>query len=157
MKDLPLKEIMTKDPVTLNIDEPFCRVAQIFQERDIRHLPIVNSKGSILGIISQRDLNRITSPKKNPAGDFLYDPEELAKYILKQHIIQKVITLSPNDTLEKAVELMATQKLGCVPVVAPHGEVVGIVTVTDILNLFLKNLREKNNASNYKLRPRRKL
>jgi len=141
MKNLPLKEIMTKDPVTLNIDEPFCRVAQIFQEKDIRHLPIVNSEGVILGIISQRDLNRITSPQKTPEGDYLYNPEELAKYILKQHIIQKVMTLSPDDTLEKAVELMAAKKLGCIPVVDPNGKVKGIATITDILNLFLKNLR----------------
>jgi CBS domain-containing protein len=141
MRNLLLKDIMTKDPVTLNIDEPFCRVAQIFQERDIRHLPIVNSEGVILGIISQRDLNRITSPKKSPEGDYLYDPAELAKYILKQHVIQKVVTLSPEDTLEKAVELMAAKKLGCIPVVTPAGKVTGIATITDILSLFLKNLR----------------
>lgn len=149
MKNLALKEIMTKDPVTLNIDEPFCRVAQIFQEKDIRHLPIVNSEGVILGIISQRDLNRITSPKKNPEGDFLYDPAELAKYILKQHVIHEVATLSPDDTLEKAVELMAAKKLGCIPIVAHDGKVTGIATITDILNLFLKNLREKNNEPHF--------
>lgn len=143
MKNLLLRDIMTKDPVTLNIDEPFCRVAQIFQEKDIRHLPIVNSKGVIFGIISQRDLNRIASPKKTPDGAYVYDPEELAKYILKQHVIQKVTTLSPNDTLEKAVELMASKKLGCIPIVNPEGKVAGIATITDILGLFLKNLREK--------------
>ena len=107
MKMMLLKEIMTKDPVTLNIDESFCRVAQIFQEKDIRHLPIVNGQGLILGIISQRDLNRITSPKKGPNGEYLYDPEELTKYVLKQHVIQKVSSLSPEDTLEKALAIMA--------------------------------------------------
>lgn len=132
---------MTKDPVTLNIDDSFCRVAEIFQQRDIRHLPIVNSQGVILGIISQRDLNRITSPKKGPNGEYLYDPAELTKYILKQHVIQKVFSLSPEDTLEKAVALMAEKKLGCMPVTDPGGKVVGIVTVTDLLRLFLKTLR----------------
>ncbi|MDD5225905.1 MAG: CBS domain-containing protein [Candidatus Omnitrophica bacterium] len=144
MQNLLLKDIMTKDPVTLNIDEPFCRVAQIFQERDIRHLPIVNSQGMILGIISQRDLNRIASPKKGPNGEYLYDPEELSKYILKQHVIQKVFSLSPEGTLEKAVELMAEKKLGCMPVASSDGKVVGIVTITDILKLFLKSLRGEN-------------
>jgi CBS domain-containing protein len=144
MRNLPLKEIMTKNPITLNIDEPFCQVAQIFQEKDIRHLPIVNSEGIILGIISQRDLNRIASPKKTPEGDYLYDPEELAKYILKQHIIQKVVTLTPEDTLENAVELMASKKLGCIPVVTPDGKVEGIATITDLLSLFLKILRAEN-------------
>ena len=141
MKNILLKEIMTKDPVTLNIDESFCRVAEIFQKKDIRHLPIVNSQGMILGIMSQRDLNRITSPKRSSNGDFLYDPGELAKYILKQHVVQKVFSLSPEDTLEKAVAIMAEKKLGCMPVVGPDGKVVGIVTVTDLLKLFLQTLR----------------
>lgn len=142
MRKMLLEEIMTKDLVTLNIDEPFCRVAAIFQEKDIRHLPIVNDTGVILGIISQRDLNRITSPKKGPNGEYLYDPAELAKYVLKQHIIHKVFVLKPEDTLEKAVALMAEKKLGCMPVVDSEEKVIGIVTVTDLLKLFLKTLRE---------------
>jgi len=143
MRNILLKEIMTKDPVTLNIDESFCRVAQIFQEKDIRHLPVVNAQGQILGIISQRDLNRIASPKKAPDGSYLYDPVELTKYILKQHIIQKVYSLGSEDSLEKAVEVMAQHKLGCMPIVDANKRVVGITTVTDILFLFLKSLREK--------------
>ena len=141
MKTMFLKEIMIKDPITLNIDESFCRVAQIFQEKDIRHLPIVNAQGLILGVISQRDLNRIASPKKGPNGEYLYDPAELSKYLLKQHVIQKVFSLSPEDTLEKAVAIMAEKKLGCMPIVDPAGKVVGIVTVTDLLKLFLKTLQ----------------
>jgi len=141
MKDILLKEVMTKDPVTLNIDESFCRVAEIFMEKDIRHLPIVNSQGLILGIISQRDLNRIASPKKGPRGEYLYNPEELTKYILRQHVIQRIFSLSPEDTLEKAVEIMAENKLGCMPIVDSGGKVIGIVTVTDLLKLFLKALR----------------
>ncbi len=64
-------------------------------------------------------------------------------YAGKQHVIQKVFALSPEDSLEKAVELMAQKKLGCMPVVDANKRVVGITTVTDILLLFLKSLREK--------------
>lgn len=142
MRNALLQEVMTKDPVTLNIDEPFYRVAEIFQKKDIRHLPIVNSQGVILGILSQRDLNRIASPKRDANGNYVYDLEELTKYILKQHIIQKVYSLAPEDTLEKAVAIMTEKKLGCVPVTDPDGRVVGILTVTDVLKLFLKALRE---------------
>jgi len=142
MKNTFLKDIMIPDPVTLDIDASFCKVAQIFQEKDIRHLPIVNSQGLILGIISQRDLNRITSPQKGPNGQYLYDSVELTKYILKQHVIHKVFTLSPDDTLEKAVELMSQHKLGCIPVVNSDGRVIGIITVTDVMKLFLKFLHE---------------
>ncbi|HNV85796.1 MAG TPA: CBS domain-containing protein [Candidatus Omnitrophota bacterium] len=142
MKNRPLKDVMIANPVTLNIDEPFFKIAQIFQEKGIRHLPIVNSQNEIVGVMSQRDFNRITSPRKNEKGEYVYDMDKLAKYILEQYIIQEVITLQPEDTVEKAVELMAEKKLGCVPIVDGKRRVVGIVTAIDMLKLLLKILRE---------------
>lgn len=143
MRNKPLKDIMISNPVTLNMDEPFIKVAQIFREKSIRHIPIVNDRGALIGIMSQRDFNRITSPKKDANGEYVYDMEELATYILKQHIIQKVITLSPDDTVETAVELMAEKKLGCIPIIDGNEHVIGIVTAIDMLKLLLKILREK--------------
>jgi CBS domain-containing protein len=141
MKNTRLKDIMTPDPVTLNIDEPFCKVAQIFKSRDIRHLPVVNAGGVIMGVISQRDFNRITSPERTPEGEYVYDMNAIAKYVLKQHVVQHVVTLSPDDTLERAVELMAEKKLGCIPITDAELKVVGIVTAIDALKLLLKILR----------------
>lgn len=142
MRTRALKDIMILNPVTLNIDEPFFKIAQIFQEKGIRHLPIVNSQMEIVGVMSQRDFNRITSPKKNERGEYVYDMDALAKYMLQQYIIQEVITLRPEDTIESAVELMAEKKLGCVPIVDEKRRVVGIVTAIDMLKLLLKILRE---------------
>ncbi len=136
-----IKDIMTRDVITLNIDDSFCKVADIFQKKNIRHLPVVNSQGEILGIISQSDLNRIASPQKKEQGDYLYSSEDLCKYVLGQHLIQKILTLSPEDSLETAVELMARMKLGCIPIVGPDGKVAGIVTPVDMMKLFLKDLR----------------
>ena len=133
---------MTRDVITLNIDESFCKVAKTFQDKDIRHLLIVNSQGEILGIISQHDLNRIASPQRNEHGDYLYDSTLLCKYILEQHLIKDTLTLSPEDTLEKAVELTARRKLGCIPIVDSAAKVVGITTPLDMMKLFLKDLRE---------------
>ena len=141
MRLTPLKDIMIPNPVTLNIDAPFFKAAEIFQEKKIRHLPVVNNQGVIMGVISQRDFNRIASPEKSPTGEYLYDMEELAKYILKQYIIDKVIVLTPEDTIEKAVELMAEKKLGCIPIVDSEQKVVGIVTAIDGLKLLLRILR----------------
>lgn len=141
MGKILVKDIMTRDVITLNIDQSFCQVAEIFQEKNIRHLPVVNSQGEILGIISQHDLNRIASPRKDDHGGYLYDSSLLCKYILQQHLIKDTITLSPEDTLENAVELMARKKLGCIPIVGPEGKVVGITTPVDMMRLFLKDLR----------------
>ncbi|MBU9889355.1 MAG: CBS domain-containing protein [Candidatus Omnitrophica bacterium] len=142
MKNTPLSDIMIPNPITLNLDDSFCDAAKIFSEKNIRHLPVVNAAGEIMGIISQRDFNRITAPKKNPNGEYVYNMDELAAYILKQNIIESVTALFPEDPLEKAVELMAEKKLGCIPIVDHENKVVGIVSAIDILKLFLKVLRQ---------------
>ena len=133
---------MTLNPFTLNIDAPFFKVAEIFQERSIRHLPIVNKNGVIMGIISQRDLNAVASPERNEKGQYVYNMEALAQYVLKQHVIQKVATLMPEDPVEKALELMIGNKFGCIPIVDKESHVVGIVTALDLEKLLLKILRE---------------
>ena len=95
MKNTPLKEVMICNPITLNIDDSFVDAARIFSEKRIRHLPVVNTTGTIMGIISQRDFNRITAPKRNEKGEYVYNMDELATYMLKQHIIESVTTLTP--------------------------------------------------------------
>lgn len=142
MKDRPVKEFMTPNPVTLNIDEPFCKVAEVFQKRNIRHLPIVNSQGVLMGVMSQRDFNRIAAPELSPSGEYIYNMEELATYVLKQHIINPAVTLKENDTLEVAIALMAEKKLGCIPIVDDTCHVVGIITAIDGLKLLLKLIRD---------------
>ena len=143
MKNTPVKEVMIPDPITVNIDENFSKVGVIFQEKNIRHLPIVNSFGVIMGVISQRDFYRITTPQKCQNGTYIYDMNELAKYMLKEHLTEKVVTLSPEDSLERAVELMAEKKVGCIPIINKEGQVVGILTAIDMLKLFLKVLRQE--------------
>jgi CBS domain-containing protein len=143
MRNTPLKEIMVHDPITVNIDEPFFKIAEIFKEKNIRHIPIVNTQGIIMGIMSQRDFNRIASPEKTASGEYVYNMNDLAKYAIKQHIIHEVLTLTPDDTIERAVELMAEKKLGCIPIVDQAKKVIGIVTAIDALKLFLKILRKE--------------
>jgi len=143
MKNTILKDVMIYHPITVNIDENFSRVIEIFEQKDIRHLPIVNAAGVIMGIISQRDFYRVTAPKKNASGAYVYDMNALAKYMLKEHLISNVVTLCPEDSIERAVELMAEQKVGCVPIVDKENKVVGIVTAVDMLKLFLKMLQQK--------------
>ncbi len=143
MKNTPLKEVMICNPITLNIDDSFVDAARIFSEKRIRHLPVVNTTGTIMGIISQRDFNRITAPKRNEKGEYVYNMDELATYMLKQHIIESVTTLTPEDPIEKAVEIMAEQKLGAIPIVDSENRVIGIVSAIDMLKLLLKILRQE--------------
>ena len=128
-----LKTIMVKELYTINVNEPLSKVWDIFKTYGIRYLPVVDDKGILEGIITQRDLYRIESPRITLDGELVYDKISLDGYILKYVMTKEVFTLSPDDTLETAIQAMLNEKYGCIPIVDEHKYVVGIITQVDIL------------------------
>ena len=127
-----LKTIMTKKPYTININEPFSDAWDMFKTYDIRHLPVVDDDGILKGIVTQRDLYRIQSPRVALEGELLYDRATLDSHILKTVMVKEVFTLLPDDTLGAAIQAMARERYGCIPVVDEHKYLVGIVTQANI-------------------------
>lgn len=143
MKELPLKEIMTRSPITINIESDFSMVDEYFRSFHIRHLPVVDDNNVLKGIITQRDLYRLCSPRKALEDDegvseegLIYDKDWLDKFILKQVMTKDPLSLGPEDTFARAVELMIATKYGCIPIVDNERKIVGIVTQIDILKVF---------------------
>ena len=128
-----LKDIMVEKPYTINIDEPFSRVWDIFRSLNVRHLPVVDDAGVLKGIVTQRDLYRIVSPRKTMEGELVYDKMDLDKHILKYVMTKEVATLSPEDTLRDTIDLMINSRYGCIPVVDEKKHLVGIITQIDVL------------------------
>ncbi len=128
-----VKDVMVKNPYTINIDEPFSRVEEMFRVHQIRHLPVVDTSKKLRGIISQRDLYRILSPRKNEDEVLIYDKKELDKFILKYVMSTEMVLLNPEDTIGRVMDIMITRKYGCVPIVDSKGVLCGIVTQLDLL------------------------
>ena len=128
-----LKTIMKKEPYTLNVDAPFSRAWDIFKTYGIRHLPIVDDKGILKGILTERDLYRIQSPRIAMDGELVYDNEGLDSHVLKDVMIKEVFTLMPEDTLATAIQAVIRGKYGCIPIVNEHKYLVGIITGETIL------------------------
>ena len=130
---MPLSEVMTSNPFTIGINEPFSRVWDKLKTHKIRHLPVLDSDNRLRGIISQRDLYRVISPRKNTEGNFIYDKEELDRCILQHIMVKDVKTLAPDDTMGRAIDLMVRKKYGCIPIVDSDNVLKGIITQIDIL------------------------
>ncbi|MFA6610677.1 MAG: CBS domain-containing protein [Candidatus Omnitrophota bacterium] len=128
-----LKTIMIKEPHVINIGEPFSRTWDMFKTYDIRHLPIVDDNGILKGIVTQRDLYRIESPRMTQDGELMYVKDSLDAHILKQVMTRDVFTLSPDDTLGTALDAMIREKYGCIPIVDDRKHLVGIITRANVL------------------------
>ncbi len=128
--------------IAIREDEPFSRVEEIFRERHIRHLPVVNGGFKLVGIVTQRDLYRITPPRKDDEGKLIYDKDILDGYILKNVMTKNPFVLTPNNTAAEALLAMVDKKFGCIPIIDQFKTLVGIVTQLDMLRIAARILRE---------------
>lgn len=141
MKDIPLKKIMVTKVFTAHRDEPLSAVEAKFRLHGVRHLPVVDDENRVVGIFTLRDLSRCLSPRKTEEG-YRFDPDQLDRFILKHVMTQDPQVLNPDDLLTAAVDIMARDKFGCIPIVNAGHVLVGIVTQIDVLKFFARCLRE---------------
>ena len=143
LNKVKLQEVMTKEVITIDINEPFSHVEEKFMRYHIRHLPVVENKDKLVGIVTQRDLYRIQSPRKLEEGDWYYDKEMLDSHILKSVMTPNPFTLGPENSVAEALLVMVDYKYGCIPIVRKDNILCGIITQIDILRIGAQILREK--------------
>lgn len=130
-----VEQIMSKEVLTVTRDTRLAQIAQLMRDKKVRHLPVVDDGGALLGIVSNRDVQRaqpslITTLDRGEVN-YLLDKVSAGDIMHK-----KVVTCSPRTLVEEAGRLMRPSKIGCLPVV-DGGKVVGIVTSVDLLDFFL--------------------
>lgn len=128
-----VEEIMSRELVSIGTEDTLARAWELIRQRRIRHLPVVEGT-ALVGILSDRDL-RDASPSvlELRSRDFLEGTP--VRTIMRS----EVITLHPLETIEEAARLLYEHRIGCLPVVS-RGELVGIVTETDILRSLVRML-----------------
>jgi CBS domain-containing protein len=132
-------DIMTKDPLTLTPVETVGQADDLMNTNKIRQLPLVQGK-ELVGIVTDRDIRSFLS------GSLLESPEARERALasaVREIMTTEPITVSPDDDLQEAVELMIDEKIGGIPVVDDAEGLVGIVTYVDILRCFLNRLQEE--------------
>lgn len=139
MKNVPLKEVMVSPVVTVHRKDPFSAVEEKFRRKGIRHLPVIDDDGVLVGLVTQRDLYRTISPHVTDEGPY-YDPEILNHFVLRHVMTKDPVTLAPEDPMSKAIEIMTRRKFSCIPVVDRNKKVVGIVTEIDVLRFVGQHL-----------------
>lgn len=132
---------MKTELVTLGATEKLREAVRLELQRKIRHIPIVDADGKLVGIVTDRDIKRaLPSPLTGSLAREEYDS------VLDETELQKVMTrdpasVPPDATLAEAVQLMFEKKIGGLPVVE-NGKLVGIFTQTDALSLCLELLKK---------------
>ena len=128
---------MSSPPVTITPDTPFQDALKLMNDHGFRRLPVVNKKGELVGIVSERDL-LYASPSPATSLSVWELNYLLSKIHAREVMTEKVITTTPDTPIEDAAHLMADNKIGGLPVVDEHNRVVGVITETDIFKTFVE-------------------
>ena len=123
---LAVREVMATHPITVRPHETARHAYQLMRDNRFRHLPVVED-GRLVGILSDRDLRPV-----------LLSPG-LARARVRELMSEDITTVGPDTPIEEAASLLVVKKIGCLPVVA-QGQLVGIVTETDLLAVLVELL-----------------
>jgi acetoin utilization protein AcuB len=132
-----VRDIMQAHPVSATLETRLPQLVRLLQRRGFRHVPVLDG-GKLVGIISDRDVKQsMTSASLMADG---HERERLLDELTAGQIMTRRVTTSgPTNGVEEAARLMATRKISALPVT--EGErLLGIVTETDVLHLFVRAL-----------------
>jgi CBS domain-containing protein len=121
-----VEQYMTTELFTVHEDEVIDLVANVMDWKHVRHVPVENDAGELVGIVSYRSLLRLL------ARDLRKHRESPVP--VKTLMTRDVVTCSPKTTTLQAIQLMRDRKVACLPVVV-DARLVGIVSERDFLRV----------------------
>jgi CBS domain-containing protein len=135
-RQILVRNYMSYEPVTITPDESLLEVHRIMGWKRIRALPVVTESGKLTGILTRTDVMSADPSRLYNRGN----QEQSLK--VQSQSVQDVMTCNPitikeNAPIVEAARLMRTHKFHCLPVVDERGELIGIITDSDLFRLIV--------------------
>lgn len=104
-------------------------------DQRVRRLPVVDAAGALVGIITEGDINSVSDTPKTDVRDYnMYF--DIAHLPVREIMRHKVIVVTPDTPLTEVAQLLLQHRIGGLPVVE-HGQVVGVISESDLLRKLL--------------------
>jgi CBS domain-containing membrane protein len=127
-----IADLMSRDVVTVSAGESAGRAWELMRTRRIRHLPVVDARGRVIGLVSHRDLLAASQSSLSFGSE-----GERVRMLGWAHVADlmetHLSTVNPDESAADAGRRMVRHKIGCLPAVDAEGGLVGIVTEEDFL------------------------
>lgn len=130
-----VRDVMQSKVVVMSPATTVAEAMLLAQARGIRHLPVVDG-GALVGMVSDRDLKRAMPSSATPL-DARAAGAVLDGVAVSQIMTRPVLTTGPMFPVEEAARMMIAEKISALPV-TEGGRLIGIVTETDVLELFVR-------------------
>jgi len=139
-----VRDVMQSTVVVISPRTTVPEAVRLAQRRGIRHLPVVEG-GELVGMVSDRDLKRAMPSGAATLG--AHEARDLLERLPVADIMTRtVITTGPMFPVEEAARVMVAERISALPV-TEGGRLVGIVTETDVLDLFVRAMGAREPSS----------
>ena len=126
-----VESYMSHAPIIIRNDTDYWKASEIMQEKNLHHIPVVNKNNAVVGLLTRRDL-------QIAAMHFKEAPVEVSEVMHSP-----VVTISPGELLSAAAQQMIDHRIGGLPVLENDGQLVGILTETDLLRALIDRLAKE--------------
>lgn len=152
MKRWSVKDVMTRDVVTVTEETPYKEIVEKLVARSVSALPVLGPDGRVVGVVSEADLlhklqlcglaghiwllenKRSRQAKTKAAAD-----------TARELMTSPAVTIGPDEPLPAAAQLMESRRFKRLPVVDQGGHLVGIVSRSDLVRVYLRSDEEIRN------------
>jgi len=131
-----VEDLMTRELITLKPDDNLAQADTFMNRGRIRHLPVVDETGTLIGLITHRDLLKVFADRTRERG---------LAVRARDVMVTELATVTPQTRLLEALGQMIDNKYGCLPAVDEAGKLVGLITQFDLLKFaanFVRDLDE---------------
>jgi CBS domain-containing protein len=154
MKEVLVEQAMTPDPVTVPPETSVTDVARIMVDRNIGGIPVVDEAGELVGIVTESDLIVQDTDVKFPSfvsflSGYVFVPGSVHRFEEKfrkavaatagEVMTEDVLTVDSGDSVEHVATMMVHKKMKRFPVLK-DGNLVGIITMADVVRLISKDI-----------------
>ncbi|MCU0578728.1 MAG: CBS domain-containing protein [Desulfobacterota bacterium] len=135
-----IQRSMTRKVITIHPEAGVIEARDLLQQHKIHSLPVVGLEGTLIGIVTDRDVRSALPATILSEAELGQLKERVAQLKVKDIMTTQVVTLSPNNTLEDALLLMQQIHVGALPVIDRDRKILGIIAFRDILRGFAEVL-----------------
>jgi acetoin utilization protein AcuB len=139
---MQIRKIMSNPIDVVKMDDSLAHVKNLFELRGFHHLLVVEN-GSLVGVISDRDLLKVISPNLGGPSETNKDMMCLNKRV-HQIMTRQPIVINANNSLLNAVQLFNRNTISCLPVVDDNGKPIGILSWRDILKCIEQTQKKRS-------------
>jgi CBS domain-containing protein len=140
-----IRDVMTAEVVCVDEDTPFKEIVALMADTKVSALPVVDTDGRVVGVVSEADLMRREEFPAGPPEGQLFEGRRRREARAKatgatavELMTSPAITIGPDASIAEAARLLHRHRIKRLPVLDPAGPLLGIVSRADLLKVFLR-------------------